>query len=129
MQQHGIDQIFRRMLARVNRQAAPHMLADGDAFRQWRVLWQVGNLGAGLHEPLAPVEIHLPREAFQQRRLAGTVPADETDPFALGDSHVYIVEQNAFTEGEPGVAKGDDRRGGRGSGHAQFIPRCLAIRS
>ena len=106
----------RVMAARVSRScsssgssasAASTALADGLAGREGVVLGEVADAHAAAGDDLAFVGGFAAGEDLQQRRFAGTVGADQPDPFAGPQFDPQIGEQRTMAEtlGEAAAAE------------------------
>ncbi len=77
--------------------------------RQHRFLFDQHDRQAVPRLDLPVVELTLPRDDLQQRRLARAVAADEPDALAFADDDAGAVEQRMEAEGELGVLQGHER--------------------
>ena len=75
-----------------------------------RVLLEQHDVRAGNDRPLALVGVDHFGEAFEQRRLARAVAADQRQPVAFADVQVEAAEQPAFALDEPKAFVREDRR-------------------
>ena len=75
-----------------------------------RLLRQVADAGARLHEALAAIGLDQPGGDLQQRRLARAVAADEAHALARRHRQLDAVEQRRAAEGERDVAELEEGR-------------------
>jgi hypothetical protein len=80
--------------------AAGDGVEHGHGRIEGRLLLDVGDLDALLHDEQAIVEFRTARDNFQQRGLAGAVTADETDALASLQREVGMVEQRDVAESQ-----------------------------
>ena len=79
-----------------------------------RLLRQVADGGARLHEARAAIGLDQAGGDLQQRRLARAVAADEAHALARRDRQLDAVEQRRAAEGERDIAELDEGRGHAG---------------
>jgi hypothetical protein len=82
------------------------MLADGHGRIEIGLLRHVGDMGAGLDEALALVQLDHAGQAFQKGGFAAAVAADQTDPLATRDRNRNLLEGRSAAEGEGRVLQG-----------------------
>jgi hypothetical protein len=88
--------------------AAGDGVEHGHGRIEGRLLLDVGDLDALLHDQQAIVEFRAAGNDFQQRGLAGAVAADETDALAGLDGEVGVVEQRDVAESQLRGGEGND---------------------
>ncbi len=75
-----------------------------------RVLLEEHDVGPRYDRALALIRVDHVREAFEQRSLAGAVPADQRQPVALTNVEIEMAEQPAFPLDQSQVFVTQDRR-------------------
>ena len=76
------------------------------------ILLKIGDDRAGGENHLAGVGGEVAAQQAHERRLAGAVAAEETDPLTGLDMTLDAVEERGAAEAEVDVAKRDDGHGG-----------------
>jgi len=88
--------------------AGSHRLKDRQRGIERRFLRHVTDADTGLHPDLAIIEPAAPRtgsQGRQQGRFAGTVTADQGDPFARIEQEIGVIEQRHVAIGKAGIGK------------------------
>src|SRR5450830_2155141 len=73
-----------------------------------RLLIDIGNLQALLHDQQTIVQFGNARDDFQQGRLAGAVATDQTDTFACFEGKLRVIEKRNVSECELRIGERND---------------------
>ena len=75
-------------------------------FAEIRLLRQVAERDARLHEPRSAIRLDEARRDLHECRFAGPVPADDANSIAFGDRQVGILEKRRSAESQGNVLQG-----------------------
>ncbi len=95
-----LEQIARLIMVVAGAEAGLDIGQRGLVLAEIRLLRQIADGGAGLHEAAAAVGLDQPGRDLQQRRLAGAVAADQADALAGGDRQLDARQQRRAAEGQ-----------------------------
>ena len=100
-----LEQILRAVGIVARRQSARHIVEHGGGRTEIGFLRQVADRAARLDEALARIRLDHAGGDLQERRLAGTVAADEADAVSFPHLEFGRGEQRRAAEGERDVAE------------------------
>ena len=105
-----LQQIARLVVVVAGAEAGLDIGERGGEAGEIRLLRQIADGGAGLHEAAAAVGLDQPGRDLQQRRFAGAVAADQADALGRRDRQFDARQQRRAAEGQRDVFQLDQRR-------------------